>query len=200
MRFSKILTRSLIKIFPVGLTNLSKVSLVFMKGIIFFSVIFFSLSLGGAPKREKLNAPLKLPPRFHTVFSVEMFELQGKMGVLLEGISRGKWQMVESTARFLADHYILKQQMSAKEKKFLKKNLPPGFVALDRYFHKTAAGLAKSARQRDGDQVLDQYRLLVKTCMECHGRFASYKFKDFKGYQVPDTIPKNFYFGVDEWK
>ncbi|RLA65566.1 MAG: hypothetical protein DRQ88_02060 [Epsilonproteobacteria bacterium] len=149
---------------------------------------------------KKLDKPLKLPHDFHVILSVEMFELQGKMNLLLEGISRGKWKMVESTADYISDNYILKQKMTYKEKKMLKKALPDGFVALDKYFHQTAKELKEAATKKESGLVLEKYRHLIKTCMECHGRYAAYKFIDFQGYEVPATVPKNFYKHLDDWR
>jgi len=149
---------------------------------------------------KKMERGLKLPHDFHTILSVEMFELQGKMNLLLEGISRGKWKIVESTADYISENYILKQQMTGKVRRKLKKVLPDGFVALDKYFHQMAKDLKEAAVKKDSELVLDKYRQMIKTCMECHGRFARYKFIDFNGYEVPATVPKNFYKHLDDWR
>ena len=171
-----------------------------MKTTIFALSLLLIFSSHAASYEKKVERGLKLPQDFHTILSVEMFELQGKMNLLLEGISRGKWKMVESTADYISDNYILKQKMTRKVKRELKKVLPDGFVALDKYFHELAEELKEAAKKRDSGVVLDKYRHLIKTCMECHGRYATYKFMDFKGYEVPATVPKNFYKHLDDWR
>jgi len=170
-----------------------------MKTFIIFLLIP-TIYLGAKSFEKKIEKPLKLPHDFHVILSVEMFELQGKMNLLLEGISRGKWKMVESTADYISNNYILKQKMTRRDKRALKKTLPEGFVALDKYFHELAKELKEASKKKDSGVVLDKYRHLIKTCMECHGRYASYKFMDFKGYEVPATVPKNFYKHLDDWR
>ena len=171
-----------------------------MKTTLIILGLLFSFSSQAVSLEKNLEVPLKLPHDFHVILSIEMFELQGKLNLLLEGISRGKWKLVESTADYISDNYILKQKMTRKEKKQLKKVLPDGLIALDKFFHQTAKELKEAAVKKDSGVVLDKYRQLIKTCMECHGRYAAYKFMDFKGYDVPATVPKNFYKNLNDWR
>lgn len=168
-----------------------------MKIILFIYLLVSSFPLHASSYEKKIDRKLKLANDFNVILSGEMFELQAKMGVLLEGISRGKWNLVESTADYMSNNYILKQK--DLEKSF-KKSLPDGFVALDLYFHQTAGELRDAAKKRDSKTVLEKHQTLIKTCMECHAQFADYLFTDFQGYETPSTVPKKFYKDVNDWR
>ncbi len=168
-----------------------------MKTILFISFLAFSALSYASSYEKKIDRKLKLPHDFNVLLSGEMFELQAKMGLLLEGISRGKWNLVESTADYLSNNYILKQK---KLDKALKKSIPDGFVALDLFFHQTAGELRDAAKKRDSKTVLEKHQNLIKTCMECHAQYAEYLFMDFQGYETPSTVPKKFYKDVDDWR
>jgi len=163
-------------------------------------IILVSLTLLAAPYDKQLERKFKLPKDFQENLSAEMFDLQSKMNQALEGISRGKWKMLESVAEEMNKKYILKQKMSYQDKKYLKKYLPKGFVALDNYFHELAGEMADAAKKRNGRVVLEKYQGMVKSCMECHARYADYKFSEFKGFDFPKTIPDKFYKLPDDWR
>jgi hypothetical protein len=166
-----------------------------MKTILFILLLVSSFHLRASSYEKKIERKLKLPHDFNVLLSGEMFELQAKMGLLLEGISRGKWTLVESTADYLSNNYILKQKNLEKS---LKKSLPDGFVALDLFFHQTAGELRDAAKKRDSKTVLEKHQNLIKTCMECHAQYADYLFMDFQGYETPSTVPKKFYKDVND--
>jgi len=172
-----------------------------MKKLIFLSLLF-SFSLSAATYDKHLERKFKLPENFKENLSAEMFDLQSKMNQALEGISRGKWKMLESVATEMKENYILKQKMSYMDKKYLKRYLPKGFVALDRYFHELAGQMADAAKKKDSTLVLQKYQGMVKSCMECHARYADYKFSEFKGYKMPKSmkIPEEFYKLPDDWR
>ena len=167
---------------------------------LFAFMLLVSFSLSAATYDKHLERKFKLPDNFKENLSAEMYDLQSKMNQALEGISRGKWKMLESVARDMNEKYILKQKMSYMDKKYLKKYLPKGFVALDRYFHELAGEMADAAKKKDSKLVLEKYQGMIKSCMECHSRYADYKFSEFKGYDMPKTIPDKFYKLPDEWR
>jgi hypothetical protein len=170
-----------------------------MKLIFFIFFLFSTLNLHSSYEK-KLDRKLNLPPEFKVLLSGEMFEIQAKMGILLEGISRGKWNLVESTADYLSNNYILKQKMSENEEKVLKKTLPDDFIALDIYFHQIAGELRDAANKKDSKTVLEKHQNLIKTCMECHAHYAEYLFLDFQGYETPISVPKKIYKDIKDWR
>ena len=168
-----------------------------MKNILITFLLVFSIQLQASSYEKKIDRKLKIPNDINVLLSGEMFELQAKMGTLLEGISRGKWNLVESTADYMSNNYILKGKDLDKS---LKKSLPDGFVALDLFFHQTAGELRDAAKKRDSKTVLEKHQNLIRTCMECHAQYAEYLFMDFQGYKTPSTVPKKFYKDVNDWR
>ncbi|RLA63838.1 MAG: hypothetical protein DRQ88_11930 [Epsilonproteobacteria bacterium] len=163
-------------------------------------LLLVSFTLFAANYDKQLERKFKLPENFKENLSAEMFDLQSKMNQVLEGISRGKWQMLQSVADEMSQNYILKQKMSYQDKKYLKRYLPKGFIALDRYFHELAGEMAQAAKKKDAKVVLEKYQGMIKSCMECHAQYADYRFTEFKGFEIKNTIPKKFYKLPDEWR
>lgn len=163
-------------------------------------LVLFSFALSAANFDKQLDRKFKLPENFKQNLSSEMLVLQYKMNQALEGISRGKWKMLESVAREMNENYILKQKMSYQDKKYLKRYLPKGFMALDNYFHELAGEMAEGAKRKDAKVVLEKYHGMVKSCMECHAKYADYKFSEFKDYKAPKNIPDKFYKWPDDWR
>ncbi len=55
-------------------------------------------------------------------------------------------------------------------------------------------------KKKDAALVLNKYQGMIKSCIECHSRYADYKFSEFKGYDMPKTIPDKFYKLPDDWR
>lgn len=78
------------------------------------------------------------------------------------------------------DSFILKQSLTAQDKKDLMGAVPPSFVALDRQFHGLAGKLGNAGQARDSELQGIYFARMLNACVQCHGQFASDRFDGFK--------------------
>jgi len=106
----------------------------------------------------------------------EMQLISASMIEILEAIPSGDWDAVHQAAGKIHQAELLKQGLSAAEKKSLADKLPHGFIKLDHRFHYLAGMLSHVAEERDYDLVNFYFYKMNETCMACHKKFASKKF------------------------
>ena len=125
---------------------------------------------------------LPLSDTLKQLLQQEMRAVQQGMQQLVPAISSGAWSDVAFIGRKIQGSYILKQQLSAEQKHALHQALPDEFIRLDHSFHQSAGMLAHAAEMHNADVVSFYYYKLTDACVQCHSRYAGYRFP---GLAVP---------------
>ncbi len=116
--------------------------------------------------------------------SLELQKIMKDMGknmqVIVDGISREDWKLIEKTAPLIADH----PQPSLGEKirilAFVGTDVSK-FKGHDEKTHEAARILGESAAREDGYAVISDFSALQNTCLMCHQRFRKSFQEHFYG-------------------
>ncbi len=114
------------------------------------------------------------------LLSMEMIQIEKGMHKILSHIVRGEYQQINKIALNIRDSFILKKKLTKSQKTELRTKLPKSFLELDQSFHETAGDLANAAEFGDKDTVVEYYQKMVGKCVQCHSKFATYRFKNFE--------------------
>lgn len=117
-----------------------------------------------------------LPPKLRGLLIQEMNAILDASKTILDAIVRGQDQVVADKAQAIHDSFIMKQAMTADDKKALLAAAPKSFLKRDRAFHALSANLADAARKGDGAKQLSLYRDLLSACIDCHAHHAQDRF------------------------
>lgn len=137
---------------------------------------------GSAPATaENGSAPVgpKLPPKVRGLLLQEMNAVLGATHEILDALVRGEDSVVAEKAQAIHDSFILKQEMTAADRKALKKAVPPAFVERDRAFHELTGRLADAGRKGDAARQRELFADMVDACAACHARYATNRFPGF---------------------
>ena len=118
----------------------------------------------------------KLPDRVRGLLLQEMNAILGASQTILDAIVRGDHERVADRARAIHDSFILKQEMTAADRRALKKAVPRDFIRRDRAFHELTGELAAAARERDGARERELFARMIDACTGCHARYAGDRF------------------------
>jgi len=110
------------------------------------------------------------------ILNQEMRGIEGGMQEILPALSAGDWATISRVASTIKRSYILKQKLTAAQKKELHASLPAQFIEFDHYFHATAGKLAAAAEKRDIELVNFYYGKMHEKCAQCHARYAAGRF------------------------
>lgn len=122
-----------------------------------------------------------LSPELRALLNKEMQALQSGMQKIIPAYVTGDLAEVAHIAGKMKNSYILKQQITKAQQQELKTKLSHGFLRSDQEFHEYAGKLQHVAEEKHGELVVFYYSKLMESCVSCHSRFASYRFKGFKG-------------------
>lgn len=101
-----------------------------------------------------------------------MKDLGKHMQTVTDSISREDWDTVAKIAPLIAEH----PQPPLTEKMRIMKFMGAGmarFKAFDGKTHEAAEELAYSAREKDGQKVVDSFHKLQSACLSCHQEFRA---------------------------
>ena len=101
-----------------------------------------------------------------------MKDLGKHMQTVTDSISREDWDTVAKIAPQIAEH----PQPPLTEKLRIMKFMGAGmsrFKAFDGKTHEAAEEMAKSAREKNGQKVVDSFHKLQSACLGCHQEFRA---------------------------
>ncbi len=99
-----------------------------------------------------------------------MKKMGQNMGVIAEEISKENWKTIEGVALEIAEHPTPPFSEKIKIMAFAGSNITY-FKEYDAITHKTATRLAETARMGQGDEVIELFSELQKSCLACHQMF-----------------------------
>lgn len=149
-----------------------------------FRVTFTALTMAILSANQTFAAePVtsKLTPRLHELLIDEMRSVKQAMEQIMNGLVVGDHSLVANMAQQIHNSFILKQQLTEKDKEDLMAAVPPDFVRLDQEFHETSKRLAEVADQKQYDLQRYYFGQLVQACQECHSSYVSDRFTAFSG-------------------
>lgn len=118
----------------------------------------------------------ELTPRLHDLLSEEMQAIDSAMTRLFTALVTGDHARVAEQADRIHATFILKQSLTAEDRRALKQATPKAFRDLDRTFHVRADKLAEAARDGDTERQWARYRAMGQACITCHTRYATDRF------------------------
>jgi cytochrome c556 len=121
----------------------------------------------------------KLPAKVRGLLLQEMNAVLGATHEILDALVRGEDARVAEKAQAIHDSFILKQEMTAADRRALKEAVPRAFVERDRAFHALTGRLAEAARQGDATRQQALFADMVDACAACHARYATNRFPGF---------------------
>ena len=135
-------------------------------------------------------ADVILPAPFRQLLVREMAELEGAMVETQAYLIRGDLERAAEVAERIRDSLVLHQEMTPEELRELVSLLPSTFLQLDRKFHGTAGRLAKAARAGQPGEAAALYAQMTQACIQCHGRFAAWRFPRLREPSGPTWSPR----------
>lgn len=132
-----------------------------------------------AEKPTGTNVGADLPPKVRTLLVQEMTIILATTKDILEALVRGQDEVVAEKAQAIHDSFIMKQEMTAADKKALKASVPTEFLERDQAFHQLAARLAEAAREEDYAAQNQLFSEMINACAECHSKHAMDRFPEF---------------------
>lgn len=125
---------------------------------------------------RQANNEIHLSADLHHLLAQEMLAIENGMKDLIPAISSGEWEKMASIAQKISDSFIMKQKLTAAQKKELHRSLPRLFVEMDQDFHNSASMLAHAAGMENADVVNFYFFKLNSACVACHAKYASERF------------------------
>jgi cytochrome c556 len=101
-----------------------------------------------------------------------MKELGKHMQTVTDGISREDWDTVARTAPLIAEHPQPPLTEKMRIMAFMGSDMSR-FKAFDGKTHEAAEEMAKSAREKNGQKVIDSFHKLQSACLSCHQTFRA---------------------------
>ncbi|WP_347331428.1 cytochrome c [Marinimicrobium locisalis] len=132
-----------------------------------------------AEQTSGTNVGADLPPKVRTLLLQEMTIILETTKDILEAMVRGQNEVVAKKAQAIHDSFIMKQEMTAADKKALKASVPNEFLERDQAFHQLAARLAEAARKEDNAAQNQLFSEMINACAECHSKHAMGQFPEF---------------------
>ena len=139
------------------------------------SILLFTGSL----LAEEPKAVEKLSNELQNLLSLEMLQIEKGMHKIFSHIIRGEYEQINKSALKIRDSFILRKKLTKAQRNEIKQ-LPKAFLELDHSFHETAGDLANAAEFGDKDSVVEYYQKMTAKCVQCHSKFATFRFKSFK--------------------
>jgi hypothetical protein len=121
----------------------------------------------------------ELSPELRSLLSKEMLALQTGMQSIIPAYVAGDLDKVAHIAKRIKNSFILKQNITANQKKELGTKLPKSFLKIDQQFHKYAGMLEHVAEEKNTELVGFYFSKLSEVCVACHSEYATHKFPKF---------------------
>ncbi len=141
--------------------------------LITIAVVIFSLNAKAESAVEDLS------PQLRSLLSKEMLALQTGMQAIIPAYIAGDLGEVALIAKKIKNSFILKQHITAVQKKELGEKLPKSFLKMDKQFHKYAGMLEHVAEEKHTELVGFYFAKLSEACVACHSEYATHKFPKF---------------------
>lgn len=129
---------------------------------------------------EKSDEITKLSDGIKTLLSKEMREIDKSMQTIFHSIISGDYENITKEAIGIQKSFILKKNLTKKQKDELHTNVSKEFLTLDRSFHETAGDLANAAEFGDKELVNKYFFDMTSSCVKCHSSFATHRFSGFE--------------------
>jgi hypothetical protein len=140
----------------------------------------FSLFIIMASMSTLASEVESLSPDLRSLLIKEMQSLKQGILSINELYIAGETSKIAVIAKKMQNSYILKQSITAEQKKELMKKLPKHFIQMDKKFHHIAGMLSHVAEEGHMDLIgFYQYKL-SESCSGCHSQFAQHRFPGFK--------------------
>ena len=139
-------------------------------------VLIAPLLIAGTLYAGETKSVQSLSSDVRALLSQEMLQIEQGMHKIFSHMVRGEYKEVNKLALKIRDSFILKKKLTKAQKAQIKQ-LPKAFLTLDHSFHEAAGDLANAAEFGDKDTVVEYYQKMSAKCVECHSRFATYRFK-----------------------
>lgn len=150
-----------------------------MYGSLVMLGIFLSLNAGLTHGAEPISK--KLTPKLNELLTDEMLSIKQAVTHIMNGIIVGDHSIVENMATQINDSFILKQQLTEKDKEDLMAVAPEEFLKMDGKFHELSGKLAEAAVSKDYDLQRYYFGRLIESCQSCHSEYVTDKFPSFSG-------------------
>lgn len=126
------------------------------------------------------NEPVtpKLTDKLRQLLQEEMRAIQSAMTSIHTAMVTGQHTTVAEQAQQIHDSFILQQSLTEQDRRDLTSAVPAGFIDLDMEFHQLAASLAEAGRNEDTQEQRTLFDSMTRSCIECHGKYASSRFPD----------------------
>lgn len=145
-----------------------------MRGVIIVALLIFTGFQSAVFAAEPVGP--RLTERLRSLLADEMQQVARATGELAVAIAAGDHAGTERLSMAVRDSFILKQSLTAQDKRDLMTAVPPDFIALDRRFHATAGKLAHAAEAQDSELQGFYFAQMLESCVSCHARFATDRF------------------------
>lgn len=99
-----------------------------------------------------------------------MADIGSNMEIIVHGIAREEWQLVEQAADKVANHPTPPMSDKLRIVSFVGTDMAT-FKSLDSKTHDSAIILGQEAAKKEGAKVIAQFADLQNTCLACHQRF-----------------------------
>ena len=109
----------------------------------------------------------------------EMRHIEKGMHSIFSNIVKGEYEEISKMATDIHDSFIFTKSLTEAQREELKRNLPQGFVELDRSFHATAGKLSEAAEFEDKKAVEENFSKMMGLCVQCHSTYATQRFNTF---------------------
>ncbi len=113
----------------------------------------------------------------------EMQAITVNYQILVAGLAQGNWTEVVKQSHTIYSSFILKQELSEKDRQDLHRILPARFIELDSQFHIHAKKLALAAKQHDRELATFYAGQMLNGCVNCHRLYAQ---EHFPGLAEPE--------------
>lgn len=146
-----------------------------MKRVLFVMLICLSVLNATDSKKgiEDLSSELRV------LLSQEMGAVEKGMKDIFSNIISGDYEGVNEVALKIKNSFILKQKLTADQRKELHTKLSSEFIETDQGFHQDAGSLAEAADLEDLALMNFYYSKMTATCVKCHSTFATQRFSNF---------------------
>lgn len=109
-----------------------------------------------------------------------MQDMGKNMQLIVDGISREDWKLVENTTPLIANHPQPPVGEKVKILSFINKGASK-FKSYDGKTHESALALGEAATREDAQAVIAGFAALQKTCLACHQSFRKSIQNEFYG-------------------
>ena len=120
-----------------------------------------------------------LSPDIRILLVDEMKAIERGMKRIIPAYAAGDSKTIASIGKNIKDSFLLKQNLTAVQKKEIQHRLPLSFIKLDELFHYNAGMLEHAANNNKQELIGFYFLQLLDSCSNCHRTFARHSFPHF---------------------